>query len=91
MLSLRYVTALVFRFLLLAFSCCYSSAKASNKPIREFDAIVTTSCGKIGGVLDTNLPFSYAFRGIPFSTPPTGSLRWKPPVPLPSNGFASIF
>lgn len=40
--------------------------------------IVETEYGKVRG--ETHQDF-YAFRGIPFASPPVGNLRWQPPVP----------
>ena len=39
--------------------------------------IVTTAYGKVSGVDENGY---VAFKGIPFAKPPTGSLRFKPPV-----------
>ena len=42
--------------------------------------VVNSPAGKIEGKLDGNLR---VFKGIPYAAPPTGSLRWKPPSPMP--------
>ena len=42
--------------------------------------IVDAPAGKIEGKLDGTLR---VFKGIPYTLPPTGSLRWKPPSPMP--------
>ncbi|XP_033741764.1 para-nitrobenzyl esterase-like [Pecten maximus] len=47
--------------------------------ISEPTTRVETQCGLVEGKYNGE---GYAFRGIPYSLPPTGSRRWKPPVPL---------
>ncbi|XP_066439466.1 para-nitrobenzyl esterase-like isoform X2 [Eleutherodactylus coqui] len=37
---------------------------------------VTTSCGKVRGQHCDKI---YTFKGIPYASPPIGSLRWRPP------------
>ncbi|MEN8158613.1 MAG: carboxylesterase/lipase family protein [Myxococcota bacterium] len=41
-------------------------------------AVVETSAGRIQGASERGL---YAFRGVPYAAPPTGSLRFRPPQP----------
>lgn len=41
---------------------------------------VSTSCGKVRG---HHCDHVYMFKGIPYASPPTGPLRWRPPVGLP--------
>lgn len=41
--------------------------------------IVETTAGKIEGIFRKGL---YAFRGVPYATPPVGRLRWLPPEPV---------
>ncbi|XP_018417662.1 PREDICTED: uncharacterized protein LOC108791619 isoform X2 [Nanorana parkeri] len=38
---------------------------------------VSTSCGKVRG---HHCDHVYMFKGIPYASPPTGPLRWRPPV-----------
>ncbi|XP_060069433.1 para-nitrobenzyl esterase-like [Ylistrum balloti] len=45
----------------------------------EPTAVVDTQCGPVEGKYNGQ---GYAFRGIPYSLPPTGNRRWKPPIPL---------
>lgn len=48
------------------------------------DPIVSTECGKVEGQYVNR---AYSFRGIPYTEPPVGSRRWKPPLTLhPSKG-----
>jgi para-nitrobenzyl esterase len=42
-------------------------------------AIVKTKSGKVEGSYQEGL---YVFRGIPYTTPPVGNLRWMPPQPI---------
>src|SRR5690349_12197923 len=42
---------------------------------------VTLPGGVLEGVRESGL---LMFKGIPFAAPPTGSLRWREPQPLPS-------
>ena len=41
-------------------------------------AVVTTDKGVVRGVVQNGLR---EFKGIPYATPPVGSLRWTPPLP----------
>lgn len=50
-------------------------AVASSGPVVE------TKAGKVRGETVGSV---HVFRGIPFAVAPTGSLRWKPPVPMPA-------
>ncbi|MGD9162058.1 MAG: carboxylesterase/lipase family protein [Desulfobacteraceae bacterium] len=43
--------------------------------------IVNTKQGKLQGSKENNL---FVFRGIPFTEPPVGNLRWMPPQPFPA-------
>lgn len=43
------------------------------------DPIVSTNCGKVRGEW-VHTENGYVFRGIPYASPPTGNLRWRPPV-----------
>ncbi|XP_066439464.1 para-nitrobenzyl esterase-like [Eleutherodactylus coqui] len=56
---------------LVAASLAYRSG---NSPCTSVD--VTTSCGKVRGQHCNKI---YTFRGIPYASPPNGSLRWRPP------------
>ncbi|XP_060069553.1 para-nitrobenzyl esterase-like [Ylistrum balloti] len=47
--------------------------------VDEPTTIVETQCGPVEGKYNGQ---GYAFRGIPYSLPPTGNRRWKPPIPL---------
>jgi len=40
--------------------------------------IVVTSAGKVQGTAAGQV---HAFKGIPYAQPPTGAMRWKPPLP----------
>src|SRR6478609_5336435 len=42
------------------------------------DVVACTEQGAVRGVVQGA---TMAFRGIPYASPPVGSLRWKPPTP----------
>jgi para-nitrobenzyl esterase len=46
------------------------------------DAPVTVTGGQIRGALSETTPDIIAFKGVPFSAPPTGDRRWRPPAPV---------
>ena len=53
--------------------------KLANGFLLTSNPNVTTDCGKVQGVsLSADGPFS--FRGIPYASPPSGNLRWRPPL-----------
>lgn len=43
--------------------------------------VVSTSSGQLEGQADGLLN---VFKGIPYAAPPVGTLRWKPPAPMPA-------
>ena len=43
------------------------------------NTVVATTGGKLEGSYQDKL---YAFKGIPYATPPVGNLRWMPPQPV---------
>ncbi|MEO8620661.1 MAG: carboxylesterase family protein [bacterium] len=60
---------------LLAALCVMSPAlTAQTRPV------VNAPAGKLRGTAAGNV---HVFKGIPYALPPTGQLRWKPPVPMP--------
>jgi Carboxylesterase family len=53
-------------------------APAGNAPV------VTTSSGDVEGTLENHV---FAFKGIPYASPPVGDLRWRDPqAPAPWQG-----
>lgn len=62
-------------FLLTVFFCAASAALEGDAPLA-----VTVSGGRVRGVLQGDRRI---FRGIPYTAPPLGDLRWRPPQPHP--------
>lgn len=58
-----------------------SATQSFSVIIAGTPTVVQTQSGAIRGVATGNL---YAFRGIPYATPPVGNLRWKAPQPSAS-------
>ena len=48
--------------------------------------VIETRAGKVSGTLQKSLSGHdyYSYAGIPFAEPPTGDLRFRPPVPKKS-------
>ena len=92
------ILALSFAFLLclFSFSACAAGGEDSvkerlraqygeNRVITEgYDAALAVGCrsGVFVGRLEDGV---LAHKGIPYAKAPTGSLRWKPPVPAPDS------
>ena len=53
----------------------------SPQPVTESAPLVMTPAGKLRGIAVGDI---HVFKGIPYALPPTGPMRWKPPVPAPS-------
>ena len=54
------------------------NAHAADRPV------VQVQTGQLQGVIENDM---HAFKGVPFSAPPVGELRWRPPQPaLPWAG-----
>lgn len=62
----------------LAQSPSYCAGPASAPP---FGPVVDAPAGRVEGLIDGTLR---VFKGIPYSLPPVGSRRWKPPAPMPA-------
>jgi len=58
--------------LILATSGVAAAAKGSDDPIVKIEG---------GAVRGVAMPGGYAFRGLPYASPPIGNLRWRPPEP----------
>ncbi|PYI09209.1 alpha/beta-hydrolase [Aspergillus sclerotiicarbonarius CBS 121057] len=52
----------------------------ASTPIHTNSSIVHTTYGDILGTTSQYRPDIKVFKGIPYAQPPTGELRWKPPV-----------
>jgi para-nitrobenzyl esterase len=59
---------------LLAMAFTSFSAAADDPPV------VNAPAGRVSG---TSVAGLHVFKGIPYALPPTGALRWKPPLPMP--------
>jgi len=64
----------------LAASLIPSSHLSADPAMPAPDPIVKASAGAMQGKSDGALN---VFKGIPYAVPPVGSLRWRPPSPLP--------
>ena len=64
------------RFIFLLFVA--ASSGSSSLPATESAPIVAAPSGTVRG---TAVGGIHVFKGIPYALPPTGPLRWKPPVP----------
>ena len=86
--------AMMLGFLL---ACMVASANAAARTRRLLPSVVSIKgLGHVRGVVNTTSepPVRY-FRSIPYAQPPTGDLRWRPPVPakpwLPAPLDATAF
>ncbi|HLO60396.1 MAG TPA: carboxylesterase/lipase family protein [Bacteroidales bacterium] len=68
-----------FSFFLALLICSHSFCQAPS-------TLVNTQQGPVEGVVENGL---IVYKGIPFATPPTGDLRWRPP--RPPNKHADVF
>ncbi len=50
------------------------------------DGVITLDTGTVRGVNVYEAGNLWAFKGIPFASPPVGDRRWQPPAPLPAWG-----
>ena len=58
-----------------------ASFGTSPLPATESAPLVVAPAGTLRGAAVGDI---HVFKGIPYALPPTGPLRWKPPVPAPS-------
>lgn len=73
---LKSVSGLTLSLLLLS-SCAENGGAVKPKVAATPSSIVDTPLGQVEGIAQGTLN---VFRGMPYAKPPTGSLRWKPPV-----------
>ncbi|KAK3576602.1 hypothetical protein CHS0354_023119 [Potamilus streckersoni] len=65
--------------LLMCLSLIHCLSFGSGRSKFPFEPITNTACGEVKGIRKDG---AYSFRGIPYSEPPVGQLRWSPPRPL---------
>jgi para-nitrobenzyl esterase len=65
---------------LAASSFAQQPATGSVPSDRQHGPTVKAPAGAVEGQMDGNLRL---FKGIPYALPPVGSLRWRPPSPMP--------
>jgi para-nitrobenzyl esterase len=58
-----------------------ASFGSSPLPATESAPVVAAPAGTLRGVAEGGI---HVFKGIPYALPPTGPMRWKPPVPAAS-------
>lgn len=78
---MKQATYVAFLGCALAIGCARNdkaSADAGSAKI-ESGLVIDTRAGKVQGDTDNG---TRRFRGIPYAKPPTGDLRWKPPVKM---------
>ena len=72
------MSAVIQRSFLCLTALCLSPLLVSQPAGTPASCLITTTSGDVQGL---DVGPSCAFLGVPFATPPTGSLRWKPPQP----------
>lgn len=65
--------------LAVTFACAAMVTTAFAAPDLDLTKPVTTTGGKVVGVVETDLN---VFKGIPFAAPPVRNLRWRDPQPV---------
>ncbi|MDE2163692.1 MAG: carboxylesterase family protein [Alphaproteobacteria bacterium] len=77
MMSFRRLVASGATAAFLALSPSYCAGPAASAPSGP---IVNAPAGQLAGLTEGTL---HIFKGIPYAEPPIGSMRWKPPAPMP--------
>ena len=70
--------------LLVLTAACAAPVEEAPFPVAMLSpgASVTVTGGEIQGAASDTNPDVIAFKGVPFSAPPVGDLRWRPPEPI---------
>ncbi len=70
--------------LLVLTAACAAPVEEAPSPVAMLSpgASVTVTGGEIQGAASDTNPDVIAFKGVPFSAPPVGDLRWRPPEPI---------
>ncbi|TGO50792.1 hypothetical protein BOTNAR_0379g00040 [Botryotinia narcissicola] len=56
----------------------------------DLDLSISTTSGRLQGIINGTTPNVRQFLGVPFAQTPTGNLRWMPPNTLPSNQSSAV-
>lgn len=72
---------------IIAICCAVTLAITHAQPYSDSQGLLTvsTTSGKIHGLINQTYPNVRQFLGVPFAQPPVGSLRWEPPQALPPS------
>ena len=76
------MSAALCRYFLCLAALCLSPFLVSEPISAPSSCLVTTTSGDVQGL---DVGASCSFLGVPYATPPTGTLRWKPPQPAATS------
>lgn len=70
--------------LLIVALCLMAGSSSTSLHAAGDDGVITLDTGTIRGVNVDEADHLWAFKGIPFASPPVGERRWQPPAPVPA-------